>query len=445
MKGMDGSLLYAAMDLMGFLGCRHSIFLDLVDLRTPLEKAEDNAQAQLIQERGLAHERAYLHSLREAGRRVVEIAEDAPLRDRVARTLEAMRQGVDVIYQAALWQAPWHGFADFLHRVARPSALGNFSYEAMDTKLSRRPEPRHVLQLCVYSDLLETAQGARPHRMALVLGDGRTLSFRYNDFAYYYTTIKQRFAAYVASPPAISKAEPCPFCRLCKWRQVCQAQWEADDHLSLVADIRRSQITTLEAAGIATVYALAQLDDGVTVSGLLPQTLCRLRAQAQLQVRKRATGGNHLELLPPVEGRGFARLPRPDPGDVFFDMEGDPLYPDGLEYLFGLYYVAGGEPMFTPFWAHDHAAEQQAFEDVIDCLAAHLAQHPHAHIYHYNHYEATALKRLASRYATRESAVDDLLRQYKLVDLYQVVREAIRVSEPSYSLKNLETFYMDKR
>ena len=33
----------------------------------------------------------------------------------------------------------------------------------------------------------------------------------------------------------------------------------------------------------------------------------------------------------------------------------------------------------------------------------------------------------------------------KFVDLYKVVREAIRVSEPAYSLKNLETFYMEKR
>ena len=31
------------------------------------------------------------------------------------------------------------------------------------------------------------------------------------------------------------------------------------------------------------------------------------------------------------------------------------------------------------------------------------------------------------------------------MDLYKVVREAIRVSEPSYSLKNLEKFYRPPR
>ena len=41
-----------------------------------------------------------------------------------------------------------------------------------------------------------------------------------------------------------------------------------------------------------------------------------------------------------------------------------------------------------------------------------------AHIYHYGSYEETALKRLAIVHGTRENAVDNLLRQRKLVDLY---------------------------
>jgi uncharacterized protein len=227
---------------MGFLGCRHSISLDLIDLQIPLEKAEDNAQAQLIQVRGLEHERHYLRTLQDAGLSIVEILEDNHLQDRVAQTLEAMRQGVDVIYQAALWDEPWHGFADFIQRINRPSALGDYSYEAIDCKLSRHPDPRHILQLCVYSDLLETSQGSRPHTMSLMLGDGRKIGFRYNDFAYYYATIKERFKAYVDSPPSTSRPEPCPFCQLCKWRELCHAQWETDDHLSLIADIQRTQI-----------------------------------------------------------------------------------------------------------------------------------------------------------------------------------------------------------
>ena len=144
-------------------------------------------------------------------------------------------------------------------------------------------------------------------------------------------------------------------------------------------------------------------------------------------------------------GKGFHRLPEPDSGDLFFDMEGDPLHPHGLEYLFGLHYQKGKKRVFRTFWAHSHEEERETFGQFMAFLAGHLTKHPDAFIYHYNHYETTALKRLAGRYAIAEHQLDNLLRTKKFVDLYKVVREAIRVSEPSYSLKNLETFYMAQR
>jgi len=135
-------------------------------------------------------------------------------------------------------------------------------------------------------------------------------------------------------------------------------------------------------------------------------------------------------------------LPKPDAGDLFFDMEGDPLEPGGLEYLFGLYYKKGNSHQFKPFWGHDRNGEKKAFEDFMDFVTAHLKKHPNAHIYHYASYEESALKRLMCLHGTREAEVDHLLRKKKLVDLYKVVREGIRVSEPSYSIKNMEVFYM---
>ena len=138
-------------------------------------------------------------------------------------------------------------------------------------------------------------------------------------------------------------------------------------------------------------------------------------------------------------------MPEPDAGDLFFDMEGDPLYPNGLEYLFGIYYLKDGKELFEPFWAHNHEEEKATFKRFMAFLSAHLAEHPHAHIYHYNHYETTALKRLSCRYAACEEQLDNLLRGQKFIDLYLVVRESIRTSESGYSIKNMETFYMEKR
>ena len=445
MRKFSGTVLYAASDLNGFLGCRHSTFLDLKDLEERLPRAEDDAQAKLVQDRGHEHEADYLDYLKKAGLSVVEVSEDGDLEDRVVVTTEVMKDGPDIVYQATLKNGVWHGFADFLKRVDHPSRLGPFSYEAVDTKLTKHPKPKHVIQLCLYSELLQHAQGIRPRGMSLVLGDQSNLHLRFDDFAFYHAIVRRRFEEYVSAPPMASKPEPCGFCELCKWRDLCADQWEREDHLSRVANIRRTQILKLEANGIATVSALSRMDDTATVSGMIQETLDKLKAQARLQVFKQETGENRVETLDPELGRGFSRLPRPKPGDLFFDMEGDPLYPDGLEYLFGFYFVENESPIFRPFWAHDHDEEKRTFQAVMDFIMGHVRENPAAHIYHYNHYEETALKRLASRYGTREAEVDDLLRGRKLVDLYKVVREAIRVSEPSYSIKNLETFYMKKR
>ena len=125
-----------------------------------------------------------------------------------------------------------------------------------------------------------------------------------------------------------------------------------------------------------------------------------------------------------------------------FTLEGDPLHPNGLEYLFGVCSWKKGKLEFKPFWAHDHDQERTTFAEFMAFLDGHLSMHPKAYVYHYNHYETTALKRLACRYAIAEHQLDDLLRRMKFVDLYKVVRESIRISEPGYSIKNLEVFYM---
>jgi uncharacterized protein len=126
-------------------------------------------------------------------------------------------------------------------------------------------------------------------------------------------------------------------------------------------------------------------------------------------------------------------------------MEGDPMQDGGLEYLFGIYYIEDAQPVFKSFWGHDREQERQAFVDFMDFVTVRIKRYPGMHIYHYAHYESTALKRLMSLHGVEESAVDQLLREHRLVDLYKVVREGLRISKPSYSLKAVETFYAERR
>src|SRR5215210_4055950 len=74
----------------------------------------------------------------------------------------------------------------------------------------------------------------------------------------------------------------------------------------------------------------------------------------------------------------------------------------------------------------------------MDWITDRLARHPDLHVYHSNHYEPTALKRLMCRYGTREHEVDELLRRLVFVDLYTVSAQALRAGVPGYGLEHVE-------
>ena len=443
----NDNLIFSASDLVSFLGCRHATFLDRlkVEGKVPPPQEPQDPYLELLQEKGNEHERRYLDALRAQGLSIVEVPGEGTLEDRTARTRAAMAAGVDVIYQGAFVNDRWHGYADFLRWVPGASALGDYHYEPIDTKLSHSAKPKHLIQLGIYADLLTAVQGRAPEQVHVALGTGETVWFALRDFEYYLQEARERFEAFADAPPAESTGEPCSACEQCRWKTRCEAEWTAANHLSLVAGISTSQIEKLSAAGVTTVAALAALADDAKIERLQPKTLEKLTQQARLQETKRLSGQDDHKVLPLEEGRGLARLPKPSAGDLFFDMEGDPLAPGGLEYLFGFVTAQNGEPAFTRFWGHDPAQEKAAFEQAMDFIGAALAAHPDAHVYHYAAYEESALKRLAMLHGTREAQVDDLLRNGKLVDLFKVVREGLRVSEPSYSLKNIEVFYMPPR
>lgn len=447
MRTYEDQLLHSPSDLVTFLGCAHAVSLShlrLVDPGALPERAEDDAMAKLVQRSGLDHEDAYRARL-EAEGRLVEIPTTGSLRRRAQATLEAMRSGAKTIFQAAFLDAPWHGFADFLIRVEEPSDLGPWSYEPVDTKLAKSVKAAYIVQLGLYADMIAKVQGVTPRRVHVALGSGKTETFRLAEFAHTLDAAKARYLDFIADGAPQSAPEPCSACKLCGWREHCTDQLDAADHLSRVAGLGRPQRRKLEDAGITTLAALAGAGEDTVVPRMAAATFGKLRAQAALQLTRREGGDPVVVPLPVEPGRGFATLPAPHPADLFFDLEGDPLTEGGLDYLWGVHHVAGGRPEFRFRWGHDRAAERMAFESTVDWIVAHLAANPGAHVYHYAPYEVTALRRLSTLHASREDAIDTLLRERKLVDLYGVLRQSIRTSEPNLSLKTMEVFFAKKR
>jgi uncharacterized protein len=364
-----------------------------------------------------------------------------------AATVAAMAAGAEVIYQGTFFDGRWRGHPDFLFRVDEPSALWPWSYEVCDAKLARRVKAAAILQTCSYSDHVERIQGSAPNQIHVVGGDFTTRSYRLADFAAYYRRTSSALEVTVDALSDDAYIWPVAHCQVCPWAEVCDARRRSEDHLSVVAGMRHSQARRLATAGMPTIAALAGPVRGAPVLGIQPPVAERLRSQARLQMEQRRTGVVRHEPVEPIEdGLGLCLLPRPSAGDIFFDMEGDPFAADdGLEYLFGVTTIEAGHPTFHPIWAHDKAAEKQAFEAFVDFVVERQRTDPDLHVYHYAAYEPSALKRLMGLHGTREREIDALLRGGIFVDLYTVVRQGVRVSQESYSLKALEPLYMVKR
>jgi predicted RecB family nuclease len=454
MQRLDGRPVYAASDLNDYLECKRLTDLETLVARGKLERpVGDDPQAELLRRKGDEHERSYLEKMRALyPGAIVEFERSGSginaYRRAEERTLDAMRSGAAIIYQATFFDGRFIGHADFLRRVDEPTHLGAYGYEVIDTKLGLTTKPYYLVQLCNYSEHLERLQGSMPDYGHVVFGDGGERKFRLHEYMAYYRHLKATFLAFVAAAESNRIESPreypfeCKHCHICPWDGACEQQRRDDDHLSLVAWVRREQIGKLEAAGITRVAELAEASNERRPAGMNPETFTKLRRQASLQVRGRTSLRPIYELLEHAPPLGFASLPQPARGDVFFDMEGDPLYEPGrgLEYLFGVW-MPDEKPEFRALWGRNRDQEKRAFETFVDFITERRRRYPALHVYHYASYEKVALRRLAQEHCTREDDVDDMLRGEVLVDLFAVVRQALAISEESYGLKKLERFY----
>jgi predicted RecB family nuclease len=447
-KDPDGTLVYSPSDLVTYLKSPYAAWMERLRLERPgtVERDEETQDEKLIKEMGLEHEREWLGACLAKGV-VVDIGgvEDG---EKLARTREEMKRGTSVIYQASLRRDELAGYADFLERVEGESSLGAFHYEVADTKLARSLKPDYVIQLCAYAEMLEEIQGRRPQKVHIILGTKEKRSFRTDDYFWAYLAVKRGFLEIMAEFDPGMRPPPEPKDDHGRWTSYVESWIKEHDHLAQVANVSRGQIVKLGAAGIETMSALAGLGSEAKVSRIADPQFLKLRTQARLQKASSGKERPEYELVPPdakEPRRGLAVLPPPSSLDAWIDFEGYPLEEGGLYYLFGATTVEAGKPRFWDWWAHDRAAEKKAFEEFVDFIHARWKADPTMHLYHYAAYEVTALRNLMGLYGTREDEVDDLLRAEVFVDLLPVVRQGVRIGTPSYSLKDIERLYRDRR
>lgn len=446
----QNQLIFSPSDLTNFMESRFVSHVDRLRLDNDPRCIPDppDESARLIQARGLAHERAYLENLKNAGTSVCEIPDD--LETGHALTMQAIQDGCEVIYQAQLSLDPFFGKCDFLRKLVNTPAPAMgipWSYEPCDTKLALKPKPYFAIQLCAYAEMLGAAQGKLPETFSIVIGDSSIQTFRTVDYIYFYWQLKNQFLQFHEHFNPDKFPEEIDLPPFCHWKTIGTNILEERDDLSFVANARRSQIVKLKAADIRSLTTLATTSLK-KVEQLADETFDKLRRQARLQLDSRGLHQPKFALLTqPIDEkrRGLALLPPPSTKDVWFDMEGYPHLEGGLEYLFGAVYLADNKLEFFERWAHDGEQERIAFEQFVDWIYERWLSDKSMHVYHYAAYEPTALRRLMGRYGTREVELDNLLRSNVFVDLYTIVRQALLIGEPRYSIKNVEHLYREKR
>jgi predicted RecB family nuclease len=485
MKISTGQVRLSASDLSNHLACRHLTTLDLEVARG--ERAEPDWAApdlKVIQELGLRHEAAYLAHLGKQGLTVENLGhiDHKDEKRLLAETSALMERGAEVIAQGALRDGEWFGRPDVLRRVEKPSARWAWSYEVVDTKLARETKATTILQLSLYSELLGKIQGAMPEFLWVVPPGAEFAGekYRVSEYAAYYRYVKGRLAEAIGrGVPGVKEVasgqkvaptkaqsdeqyglafareieaswetypEPVEHCNICRWFKECDARRRADDHLSLVAGIRRQQRDQFEEWDAETMTKLAVLPIPLKER---PKHGARagyerVREQARVQVQGRTEKKLvHEALLPVAAGMGLCRLPEPSTDDMFLDLEGDPFVGEqGLQYLFGFAFrSAEGEWNYEKKWALNREEEKRGFEWLVDEIMQRRAANPKMHVYHFGSYEPGALKRLMGMYATREDEIDRMLRAGVLVDLHQAFKQSTRASVEEYSLKKVEAFY----
>jgi predicted RecB family nuclease len=451
LRSSSGQLVLSATDLTNHLGCLHLTHERrriALGLRGKPQAVSD-PHAELVRERGQAHEDERLaHFVSVAGGRYADLSVHGgwtiqDIERGAAATEDAMRDGPPLIYQATFFDGRWQGRTDFLRRIEVPSRLGAYAYELLDTKLARQVKPHVVHQLCLYNRLLAAVQDFEPERAYVVLGNGEEMPVALHRYRALHRHTALRLERVVDGEPEPVYPEPVAHCGICQLDPECSARRRADDHLSLVAGATRDARAKLDAAHIATVAGLASAVADTDVADLPPERFDLLRNQAMLQVKSRAAHLPTRRQLPPARERGYARLPEPSQGDIFFDLEGDPYVGnDGIEYLWGWTTVDG---TYHRRWAHTDAEEQAALCEFIEFVEAARAHDPHLHVFHYAAHEMSKLRSLAQKYGVLETTVDDWLRSHLLVDLFVVVRQALQVGEESYSLKALERHHAFER
>ena len=389
-------------------------------------------------------EKRVLKKYQDQAKKIYKISKDD--NNPLEKTLFAMKQGYEIIYQAYLENVSFYGYCDFLFKKEGASNLGNYYYEVFDVKLSGTIKDEYIAQICVYTDLLQEIQGKIPENMGIILWDYSENTLETKQHFPGYLVNKKEFLEQQKTFDPYSPPDFGNFSNFGQWETyVWQILVDADD-LMQIYGLKTNQRAFLKNLHINTITDFCNTNLAILITDKKKYlTYQKLQKQAQVQLQSRKEGKEPFYKLKENENnRGLNRLPVSTYYDLYFDIETCRFYDKELVYLFGIEHTINGPEEFIDWWAYNFDQEEKVFIDFMQWIFTWHKTNPLSHIYHYNHYETTNLKRLSSKYNIFIEEIETMISQGVFVDLLVITREAFYLAPPNYSLKTIEKFYMEE-
>jgi len=435
----------SAYSVIDFNQCEYKTSLDFI--KPPDEfKPLNDPWLEIIRKIGIEHENSIISKLNNESD-ITIIDDNNTVDERIKLTRDAINEGKEIIYQGFLSHNRFNGIPDLLIKKED-------YYQPCDIKSSLSLKTDNIIQLCHYAHILKNQFGLMPKTGKIILRDESEIVIEIKKYYDYYLHISQNLSQFIEEKIIIEEPIKCTLCSKCNYKNLCEEKWEKSDNLNQISNIKSSQIKTLLENNIDSMTELSRVEN-LEKTGLNSNSAKFLIEQAKLQKKYQITKkldykiiyNEKREIIDEFRPIGFQLIPNKDANDLFFDIEGYPMFIDpetkssGLEYLFGIHFRTFGEPIFKKFVSTNHDEEKKSFEELIDFFYKHIQQFRNSSIYHYGSYEITALKRLSSKYDTKITELDYLLKNLKFVDLYKVIKDSLLLSTNDYRLKTIEKFY----
>ena len=361
-----------------------------------------------------------------------------------------MKEGFEIIFGGWLKRDKWSGEFDFLIiNKDQKSKFGDYSYQVIDTKYSNKPKPDHIIQLGSYTFMLEETQGVLPKKFIIVLKNMVQEEVQVHQVNQFFKKTRENYEKFIETLVNKTKPEKCSACETCEWLDRCENIWKKEDNLNQVGGLTKVHLKKLLNIKIDTATKLSKQDENEPIKGFRKEISYKLVTQAKLQKEYEKTV---IPIYRPnpynLNGsKGFNLLPKPSECDLYFDIESveDHIYPGGLEYLFGIFYIENGKKISKHYGLTIRLKKKKTLIKFFDFTKQHFEKYPNSKIYHYGSYEITALLKLSSFHKVKGIEYDHYLNLDKFVNLLEVNRQGLFISENSNSLKNMEKFYHFKR